>query len=369
MTVRDPSQREFHHDAVARRRPTLREVASLASVSMKTASRVINGEPTVNEVLARRVRDAAERLDYRPNLTARSLRRSDRSTRTLGVVLFDVSNAFSSALERAIEDRATQRGIVVISSSVDEDPRRERANALTLVSRQVDGLIIVPAGDDQSYLMRDQQMGLKVVFVDRLPRLLRADAVVSDNRRGAHEAVTHLVDRGHQRIGFLGDRDHVATMQDRRQGYVDALNDAGLDVDPSLVITNLHTSVSIVNAVESLLSGDPPTALFTAQNLITIESIRVLKRWGLGHHMALVGFDDFATADLLDPAVTVISQDPHTMGTLACEILLRRIDGDDAPVETHVLPVELIPRGSGEIAPQPAALRELINGFTSRAPE
>jgi LacI family transcriptional regulator len=343
----------------------LREVSTLAGVSMKTASRVINGESTVDATLALRVRQAAETLDYRPNLTARSLRSNDRSTKTIGVVLVDVSNEFSSTLQRAIEDAASARDIVVISSSVDEDPQRERDSALALVARQVDGLIIVPAGDDQSYLMKDQQRGLKVVFVDRPPQLLRADSVMGDNRGGAYKAVQHLLDHGHRRIAFLGDRDHIGTLRERRQGYLDALNDAGIEPDPALVVANLHTVSAIVNALISLMGDDPPTALFTAQNLITIESIRTLRRMGLDRLVAIVGFDDFATADLLDPAVTVISQDPKAIGQLACEILLRRIDGETSAFENHVLPVTLIERGSGEIAPGLDSIRARLLEFTN----
>lgn len=341
-------------------RPTLRDVATLAGVSMKTASRVINGETRVNATLALNVRRAAEVLDYRPNLTARNLRRSDGFTHTLGVVLFDVSNAFSSSLQRAIEDVASARHIVVISSSVDEDPQRERENALALVARQVDGLVIVPAGDDQSYLAREQQLGLKMVFVDRVPQLLRADAVVGDNHGGAYRAVTHLVRRGHERIAFLGDRDYIGTLKERRRGYFDALNDAGLAQDPRLVITNLHTTSTIAQAVTTLMADDPPTALFTAQNFITIESIRTLKRLNVDDCVALVGFDDFDTSDLLRPAITVVSQNPKVMGSLAAQLLLQRIDGDASAYETHVVPVILIERGSGELAPQPELVRSRL---------
>jgi LacI family transcriptional regulator len=347
----------------ANQRPTLRDVATLAGVSMKTASRVINGETRVNATLALNVRRAAEVLDYRPNLTARNLRRSDGFTHTLGVVLFDVSNAFSSSLQRAIEDVASTRHIVVISSSVDEDPQRERDNALALVARQVDGLLVVPAGDDQSYLAREQRLGLKVVFVDRVPQLLRADAVVGDNRGGAYRAVTHLAKRGHQRIAFLGDRDYIGTLKERQLGYIDAMRDADLTIDPSLVITNLHAADTIAGAVATLMAGDPPTALFTAQNFITIESIRALKRLELDDCVALVGFDDFDTSDLLRPAISVVSQNPKVMGALAAQLLLNRIDGDASPFETHVIDVNLIERGSGELAPR----EELVRARLRRA--
>ena len=350
--------------AAPRRRPTLHDVAQLAAVSTKTASRVVNGEGNVDPELARRVREAAETLDYRPNLIARNLRRNDGATHTLGVVLFDVANAFSSSLQRAIEDVASRRRIVVISSSVDEDPQRERDNALALIERQVDGLIIVPAGDDQSYLAADQRRGLKVVFVDRRPQLLRADAIVGDNRGGAHRATAHLIHHGHRRVAFLGDRDYIGTLRERRRGYLDALGDAGLTSDDRWIVTNLHTREAVDHAVRELFATDPPTALFTAQNLITIETIRTLKALGLDGCVALVGFDDFDTADLLHPAVTVVAQAPKAMGTRAAELLLARIDGSTDPVSTLVVPVDLIVRGSGELAP---ALEEITRRSGARA--
>lgn len=138
-------------------------------------------------------------------------------------------------------------------------------------------------------------------------------------------------------------------MKERRQGYLDALKDAGIEVESELVITNLHTAPGIGEAVKRLIVEGRVSALFTAQNLITVEAIRTLRSMGLVATIALVGFDDFDTADLLVPGVTVIAQDPKAIGSLACEILLRRIDGDTSPVRTYVIPVALITRGSGEI--------------------
>jgi LacI family transcriptional regulator len=156
--------------AETRVRPTMRDVATLAGVSLKTVSRVINGETTVAADLAERVHRAARALDYRPNLTARNLRSSDGRTRTLGVLVESVANPFSSAMLRAVEDVAMARGVAVFAGSVDEDPIRERTLALALISRQVDGLIIVPTGDDQSYLATEQQSGLKVALRRPVPQ-------------------------------------------------------------------------------------------------------------------------------------------------------------------------------------------------------
>ncbi len=333
----------------------MRDVAALARVSLKTVSRVINGESTVDPELAARVHRAATTLDYRPNLTARSLRSSDGRTRTIGVVLENVANPFSSALHRAVEDIARSRGVAVFAGSVDEDPQRERELALALISRRVDGLIIVPAGDDQSYLANEQRAGLNLVFADRPPRLLRADAVWSDNRGGAETAVRHLVAAGHRRIAFLGDLLEIPTAGARYAGYIETLSSAGIELDPELVRLNLHSADAAEAATRDLITAGRPTALFASQNLITIGAIRALRDLDLHERIALVGFDDILLADMLQPAVTVIAQDPAAIGARACEILFQRMDGDTSPVQTYAIPTRLIRRGSGEIPP--AALR------------
>lgn len=342
-------------------RPTIKDVASLAGVSIKTASRVINDEPTVNAALAEKVRRAAKVLDYRPNLIARNLRRSDRFTHTIGLVLFDASNQFSAAVQRAVEKVADERHIVVISSSVEEDPEREKEAALALAARQVDGLIIVPTGDDQSYLATEQSNGMNIVCVDRSPQLLRTDTVASDNYGGAKEAIRHLIKQGHKKIAFLGDRTHIATMTERRQGYLDALEEAGIAVDPSLIVVNLHTAEGINQAVRDLFLSQSPTALFTAQNLITLETVRALHQLELQKLVAQVGFDDFAASDLVDPPVSVVAQDPAEMGRRAAQILFERIDGKTGAAEKVTIPVTLIIRGSGELPIAEEALRARLS--------
>lgn len=334
-----------------RPRPTMREVARLADVSIKTVSRVINGETRVDPALTERVQRAARALDYRPNLTARNLRSSDGRTRTIGVLLENVANPFSSTIHRAIEDAAAARGFAVFAGSLDEDPVRERTLALALVSRQVDGLIVMPSGDDQSYLSGEQQAGLKLVFVDRSPRGLLADAVVSDNLTGAIEGVRHLVSGGHERIAFLGDRRTIQTATRRFEGYATALREAGLSLDEQLVRWDLHDEQSAQQAVQQLIEQHQPSALFASQNLVTAGAIRALRALGRQHQIALVGVDDFMLADLLEPAITVVSQDPRMIGTLACELLFKRIDSDDSRPQTRLVDMTLRVRGSGEIPP------------------
>ncbi|HUY47627.1 MAG TPA: LacI family DNA-binding transcriptional regulator, partial [Streptosporangiaceae bacterium] len=222
-------------------RPTMRDVAALAGVSLKTVSRVINGTPTVDPALASQVQRAAAQLNYQPNLTASSLRRGDRRSLMIGLLLEDIANPYSSTIYRSAENVARTHGVEVLAGSLDEDPERERELAAALFLRRVDGLIIVPAGQDHSYLLNEAKMGTALVFADRPPRFLAADSVVSDNRAGAANGVRHLVENGHQRIAYLGDLTSIATAQERFAGFQEALREAGLALDHQLVRHDLHT--------------------------------------------------------------------------------------------------------------------------------
>jgi LacI family transcriptional regulator len=335
-----------------RARATMRDVAALAGVSIKTVSRVVNAEGGVKPGLAAKVMAAVDRLDYRHNLTASSLRRADGKSATIGVVLEDVANPFSSALHRAIVDVALGRGVLVLAGSSDEDELRERELVSAFANRRVDGLIIVPASHDHSYLLNERRAGTAIVFADRPPYFFDADTVLTDNAAGVRRAIRHLLAYGHQRIGYLGDLQTISTAAARHAGYVEELAAQGIPLDERLVRLDLRGIEGAESAItEMFASAQPPTAVFTAQNLITIGAYRALRRLGLQHKVALVGFDDIMLSDLLDPGLTVIAQDPSAIGRTAAELLFRRLDGDRSPSARHVIPTMLITRGSGEIRP------------------
>jgi len=331
----------------------MRDVGALAGVSLKTVSRVINRDPTVSAAIAGRVRRAVELLDYRPNLAATSLRRADRKTATIGLLLEDAANPFSSTLHRAVEDAVRDRGMLLFTGSSDEDPEREREVLAAFVSHQVDGLIVVSSDSGRGSLLTERRRsGLPVVFLDRPAALPDADSVTVDNRPAAAAAVRHLASLGHRRIAFLGDLRTIWTAAERERGYVDGLASAGLALDERIVRRDIRTSEAADQTVMELcVSGDRPTALFTSRNLITIGAVRALRRLGLQRQVAVVGFDDFPLADLLDPATTVIEQDTGALGKTAAAVLLARLDGDSRPFEQIVVPTRLIARGSGEIPP------------------
>jgi LacI family transcriptional regulator len=330
----------------------MREVASLAGVSVSTVSRVVNGEVVVSADLAARVTAAIDRLDYRHNMTASTLRRSDGRSAMIGLVLQDVSNPFSSALQRSIEDLALARGVLVLAGSSDEDAAREHQLVTAFTSRRVDGLIIVPASHDHTYLLSERRAGRAIVFADRPPQFLDVDAVVTDNRAGVRSGISHLIAHGHVRIGYLGNVQTVATATDRYQGYLEELAAQNIPFDEHLVRVGLRGITSAESAVAELLaSAQPPTAFFTDQNLMTIGAFQTLRRLRLHKKVALVGFDDILLADQVDPGLTVVAQDPAAIGKSAAELLFRRLDGDRSPSVRQIVSTRLIARGSGEIAP------------------
>ena len=327
----------------------MQQVAALAGVSLKTVSRVVNGEDGVSAEMTARVHDAVQRLGYRHHHAASNLR-SGRPTGLIGALVQDISNNFCAELLRAVEATTRKRGQVVAVASLDDEPQRERAAVEGLIRRRCDGLILMPSGADQSYLLPEISTGLPIVAVDRPPGNVAFDSVTSDNFGGGRVATTHVLRHGHRRIACLVDDLGIVTATARRDGHLAALQDAGVTVDPDLVVGGLRTDSDAAAALGRLLAlPNPPTAVFAGRNTITLGAVRTLRAAGLSRSVALVGFDDVMAADLLDPPVTTIRQDAATEGHRAVEILLARLDGDPSPIFTEILPTELVVRGSGEI--------------------
>ena len=325
----------------------MRDVAREAGVSLKTVSRVVNSEAGVGGDTAARVAAAIDALGYRRNDLARNLRHG-RTTATIGLVIADVANPFFSSIAAAVELHASARGCMLLTGSSGEDPARERQLLAAMTSRRVDGLVVVPGGDDHRYLASEQRIGTPVVFLDRPPGGIDADCVLSDHSGGARSAVRHLLRAGHRRIGIVGHETTTATAERRLQGYREAVIAAGADVDEALIRLGSHDADEAAAATTGLLSSaDPPTALFTTNNRMTVGAVRALR--AASRPVALVGFDDFELADLLATPVTVVAQDPAELGRRAAQLLFARLDGDGGPSRTVVVPTRLIPRGSGEV--------------------
>ena len=331
-------------------RATMSDVAALAGVSRKTVSRVINREEGVSEDLAQRVERASRQLGYRHNLAASNLRRGQR-TLSVALLVQDLSNDYSAALLRAIDDAVRDRGVVVLSASLDEEEGRERDLVANLIGRRVDGLILMPATRSQQYLQADVAAGFAVVMIDRPPTQLSTDFVGVDNVDGALAATAHLLAHGHTRIALVSDDLTIRTARERADGYGAALQAAGLAVDPALMRTARTEQAARLAVAELLASQHPPTAIFAARNTATVGAAVALKELGAQRTVALVGFDELRLADLLEPGITTVEQNPGKIGAEAARLLLARLDGTAGQPQSLVLPTTLRPRGSGEIRP------------------
>ncbi|MET7473320.1 LacI family DNA-binding transcriptional regulator [Streptomyces sp. NPDC005648] len=332
----------------ASRRPTLADVAREVGVSAKTVSRVLNEDGPASAETRKQVLAAVAKLGFQPNLMARNIRVGGPDT-TIGLVIPDLANPFFGAVARSIEDTVRDRGLTLLMGSSADDPDRERALTDKFLARRVSVLMVVPSvGADHSHLKTHRATGLPVVFLDRPGVGLATDSVVSSNRTGSRGGVAHLVAHGHRRIGFVGDLPvKLYTRRERLAGYREALQEAGLPADRSL-ITNAHDRQGASAATAQLLAlPDPPTALFAGNNIVALGIVGELAR-SKRKDVAVVAFDDVELAEALEPALTVVAQDPEEIGRAAAATALSRLDGDRTRARTVTVPTRLIVRGSGE---------------------
>ncbi|MET8228212.1 LacI family DNA-binding transcriptional regulator [Streptomyces sp. NPDC005301] len=337
----------------ANRRPTLADVAREVGVSAKTVSRVLNEDGPASAKTREQVLAAVAKLGFQPNLMARNIRVGGPDT-TIGLVIPDLGNPFFGAVARSIEDTVRDRGLTLLMGSSADDPDRERALTDKFLARRVSILMVVPSvGADHSHLKTHRTQGLPIIFLDRPGVGLSTDSVVTSNRAGAQDGVAHLIAHGHRRIGFVGDLPtKLYTRRERLTGYRAALQEAGLPYDRSLV-TDAHDQHGASAATSRLLDlADPPTALFAGNNIVALGIVTELAR-NKRKDVAVVAFDDIELAEALEPALTVVAQNPEEIGRTAATTALARLDGDRSRARSITVPTRLIIRGSGE---QPAPM-------------
>lgn len=328
-------------------RPTMHDVASTAGVSLKTVSRVVNNEPRVDEKTRERVRQAIAQLGFRRNDMARNLRQGQTSS-TIGLVIEDITNPFYSSIARGLEYIVQKYNYMLILSNSEENPSRERELVNALLQRRVEGLCIVPAGYDHSYLEAELHLGTPIIFLDRPPIHLQTDTILLDNRGGARKAIEHLLSYGHRRIAVVQGDPHVYTGAERIAGYYETLAEHGISCDETLICSNCDDAQRARQATNALMAlSDPPTAIFATSNRISISVLRTLHT--CSQQLAFVGFDDFDLADMLPVPVTVVAHDPIDMGMKAAELLFARLTGENLPLQQLVIPTHLVIRGSGEL--------------------
>jgi LacI family transcriptional regulator len=326
---------------------TIHDVAKRAGVAPITVSRVINNSGYVSRATRERVERAIDELGYVPNTLARGLR--SKRTNTLALVMTDITNPFFTVIARGVEDTASNSGYTVIFCNTDESETEEYKYAQILAQKQVDGVILVPACSNSKTVEFFQANNVPIVLIDRSVAHVDTDAVRCDSESGAYQLVKLLLDLGHTRIAAITGPPGVSTAEDRVKGYRRALSEAGLE-DSEMVHYGSFTQDSGYElALKAMKGAPPPSALFCANNFITIGVMKALRDTAVRvpEDVAIVGFDDLPINLVIDPFFTVAAQPAYRMGQRGTELLLERLTGD-APekCQQEILPVEIITRES-----------------------
>jgi LacI family fructose operon transcriptional repressor len=323
---------------------SIKEVAEAAGVSTATVSRVLTNRPHVKPALRERVMAAVAKLEYRPNLVARSLRSQHSST--IGLIVSDIRNPFFTAISRAVEDTAYAQGYSVIVCNSDESPEKESLYLQVMRDEHVAGVIFSPTRQTLTNFAA-LNIDFPTVLVDRALKNGAVDAVLLDNVAAAYDLTIHLIERGYRRIGGLFDAS--ATGRDRRRGYEAALGEHGLA--PAADYTKYvqpRIEAGYAGAMEMFDSTQPPDAIVATNSLLTAGALRVIHERNLNipDQIALVGFDETIWATLVQPAITVMAQPTDEIGKTATELLLQRIVDRNRAPRTVILQGQLLARGS-----------------------
>jgi LacI family transcriptional regulator len=329
------------------RKPTIKDVASLAGVGPMTVSRLLNQSAHVSEDAAARIYSAIEKLGYRPNEMARALR--GQKSHTIGIIVPYLDDPFFAVCAQAINAVARQKGYSVILTTSSEDADIEYAEAQLMLRRHAAGLIIIPATKGRSLLSLPEFRATHIIAVDRPLQDRRYCSVLVENLAGSEKAVEHLISKhGHKRIAFAALNEHLYTFCTRLEGYNRAMQHAGLTPLPVLHCpTQENASTTLLNA---LRGPDAPTALFTANGLTTHYALKALLDAGIRipDDLALVAFDDFDMAEVLEPRVSVVRQPAQELGRVAANLLFEQMASAEVSRQGAkvMLPVEWVPRNS-----------------------
>ncbi|WP_443060268.1 LacI family DNA-binding transcriptional regulator [Streptomyces sp. NBC_00444] len=322
----------------------MHDVGRLAQVSAMTVSRVLKNDPGVSEATRERVFAAVDRLGYRRNETARSLRLG--GTGMIGLVVTNLANPFYSRLALGVQEVATEHGLRMMLSNTAEQVEREPGLIDGLIDHQVEGLIVVPAGSRQQHLA-DAMRHVPVVLAARPPAGLDTDCVLVEDFHGAREATACLLAEGHTRIAFLGNPPALYTGAERLRGFWAAHEEAGVEPDNALICQGLVDAATAERAALELLDRPQgPTALFCTNNRISQGAIRALYKAGVT--LPLAGFDDFELSDVLGLPLTLVSYDADEIGRQAARLLIDRLshrDGEPPASRRITVPTRVIRHG------------------------
>ena len=328
--------------------PTITDVARDAGVAIMTVSRVINGGSYVSEATEKRVRASIDRLGYKPNEAARTLK--GQRARLIGLIVPDLADSFFATCANAVQEVAGRLGYMTMIVASERKVEFEADEVEMMAARNIAGLILVPSSTEASGRLADiRSHGVPIVTLDRTMAGLHAGEITVENFGGAEEAVAHLIGHGHRRIACLGYDSEFSTIQERIQGYASAMKAAGLG---SEILSDLDTAAAVNDALNTRLrEPDCPTALFTLNNVSTIHTLHTLRQMNLRvpEDVAVIGFDDFELAPLLATPLTAVRQPSVEIGRRGAQLLFDAIREGSSTANGKIriiLPTELIVRRS-----------------------
>ncbi|MHA7128247.1 LacI family DNA-binding transcriptional regulator [Algoriphagus namhaensis] len=332
---------------------TIKDIAKELGVSSSTVSRALKDYPGISDETKRKVKEVADRLNYRPNAVALSLRKS-RSF-TIGVIIPEVVHFFFSTVISGIEEIAQSRGYNVILTQTNESLEREKSSIETMLSNQIDGFLVSFSKETQNFdhFTRLLDHGFPIVFFDRAPDLPKSISVLVDDYHGAYQATSHLIEQGYKRIAHLGGPHKLKISKNRERGYRDALYNHGMQVDESLIAEcALGTSEEAFAVTEQMLrQKKAPDAFFASNDMAAVGAMLAAKKAGLKvpQDVGIVGFSNWQFCSMLEPTLTSVAQPGFKMGAEATTLLLDIIEKKiqyESIKDPVILKTELLVRNS-----------------------
>lgn len=329
--------------AADRRQATLQDVADRSGVSVSTASRALNGVTTAaSTATIDRVLAAARELHYVPNAQAVGLRR--KTSKVVGLIVADIMNPFFAAIAVALEQSLLERGYGLLVANTGNSTEMERRYVKTMAEKRVEALVVAPTSDTSEHLSSLQRLGIRLILIDSKVSGIDVDCVLVDDHHAINRATRHLIELGHHDIGYISGHQRILSDQDRLGGYRQALEDAGLQYRPELVVRGDFTQRGGYQAAAMLWSSAHPTAIVSGNNFMTIGVLRWAKAAGVDipGQLSLVSFDDMDSFDLVSPSVTAVQQPVAEVGALVSEL----VTGDHTAPVPYVLPTRMVVRES-----------------------
>lgn len=332
--------------AKQQRRTSLKDLAKELGVSIATVSRALRSSPEIGRDMQQRVKDLAKKLNYRPNPFAQSLRKE--SPKVIGVVVPNLVTHYYAAVLDGIEDEAHRAGYSVISANSHERFEDEAHAIDNFISLHVEGIIACLSQNTTDYQHYEEiaDMGIPLVFFGRTCLTDRFSSVTANGDEAAQQATNHLIETGSRRIAFIGGPNHLDMVRRRKHGYLEALREKHLPIDRELVLCGKIDYQYALEATEELLRRENrPDAILAFNDIITFAAFTAIKNCGLRipEDVALIGFTDDVHAAYVTPRMSAIEDQSHLMGVVACQLLLKGINGD-TKVYKEVVPQQLVIR-------------------------